>query len=72
MTGLALEVGGTRFTNYKELSVSRAIDNFSGQFRFEATSNDETAFPVSEGDTVRVVILGAYEGNIHFRGLWSG
>ncbi len=55
---ITLEVGGKFYSNWKSVSVERALDQISGIFRFEAAADWSQPFPVPRGEACRVRING--------------
>lgn len=53
---MTLVVDGNSFTNFKKLEVSRSLDNVSGMFSFEATTDKETNWPIEIGQKAAVFI----------------
>lgn len=53
---ITLEINGTRFDGFTEVSVFRSVETISGSFSFVATSNDVTDFPIQAGDACRALI----------------
>lgn len=53
---ITLEINGSRFDGFTDVSVGRSVENISGSFSISATSNDVTDFPIEAGNACRVLI----------------
>ncbi len=53
---ITLEVNGSRFDGFTDISVNRNVENISGSFLFTATSDNVTTFPIEVGSPCRVFI----------------
>jgi prophage tail gpP-like protein len=56
---ITLNKDDKQYTNFKSFSINKSLENFSGEFNFEASVTDDIAdFPFKVGDAVSVAVDG--------------
>lgn len=55
---IILEIEGKRYENFKSIEINKSMENISGAFTFNATSDATTAFPIKRSSEARVLIEG--------------
>lgn len=57
MNEIVIEIAGIRYTGFTDISVTKTMDTMAGSFRFAATSDDVTVFPIKVGDSCSIIIV---------------
>jgi prophage tail gpP-like protein len=53
---ITLEINGSRFDGFTDISVFRSVETISGSFSFSATSDNVITFPIKAGDPCKVLV----------------
>lgn len=56
MSDIILETNGQRYTGWKNIKLTRSIENLCGAFSFEATPSEKSPFPVKLGQSCQVFV----------------
>ena len=57
MNDIVIEIAGIRYEGFTDISVTKTMDTMAGSFRFSATSDDVTVFPIKVGDSCSIIIV---------------
>ena len=54
MDNIFLDVDGKKYTGWKQISVQKSLENFCGQFSFQASALDGKLFPITMGSSCKI------------------